>query len=100
MCGPDQKDKGTPMYRVVPADGAPDYTLSAEFVASLSLDDDEFARMCAWRETLARNLRDAAGCALAWRLHRDFAASWEHGDCDAWCPNLEGVAAPGWGGAA
>lgn len=46
--------------------------------------------------TLARNLRDAAGCVLAWRLHRDFARSWEHGDCEAWCPNLDGERAPGW----
>jgi len=45
---------------------------------------------------LARNLRDAAGCALAWRLRRDFGNSWERGDCDAWCPNLEGKPAPGW----
>jgi hypothetical protein len=49
-----------------------------------------------WRETLAANLATAAGCALAWRLRRDFGSSWEHGDCDAWCPNLDGVAAPGW----
>lgn len=50
----------------------------------------------AWRETLARNLRDAAGCALAWRLRRDFGDSWERGDCAAWCPNLDGKPAPGW----
>lgn len=50
----------------------------------------------AWRETLARNLRDAAGAALAWRLHRDFELSWRHGDCEAWCPNLDGERAPGW----
>ena len=45
---------------------------------------------------LARNLRDAAGCALAWRLHRDFELSWRAGDCEAWCPNLDGEPAPGW----
>jgi hypothetical protein len=50
----------------------------------------------AWRETIARNLRDAAGCALAWRLRRDFEWNWKHGDCEAWCPNLDGVRAPGW----
>ena len=54
------------------------------------------AALLAWRETLARNLRDAAGCALAWRLRRDFGNSWERGDCDAWCPNLDGAPAPGW----
>ena len=47
-------------------------------------------------DRLARNLRDAAGCALAWRLYRDFASSWEHSDCSAWCPNLDGEPAPGW----
>lgn len=45
---------------------------------------------------LARNLRDAAGCALAWRLHHDFKESWRIGDCEAWCPNLDGQPAPGW----
>ena len=45
---------------------------------------------------LARNLHDAAGCALAWRLHRDFEWNWKHGDCEAWCPNLDGERAPGW----
>lgn len=49
-----------------------------------------------WRETLAANLATAGGCALAWRLHRDFARSWERGDCEAWCPNLDGQPAPGW----
>jgi inactivated superfamily I helicase len=46
--------------------------------------------------TLARNLRDAAGCALAWRLHRDFEWDWQHGDCEAWCPNLDGARADEW----
>lgn len=46
--------------------------------------------------TLARNLRDAAGCALGWRHARAFEESWRIGDCEAWCPNLDGHAAPGW----
>ena len=45
---------------------------------------------------LARNLRDAAGCALAWRLRSDFERNWLRGDCRAWCPNLDGEPAPGW----
>lgn len=47
-------------------------------------------------DTLARNLRDAAGCALAWQLHRDFEWSWRYGDAEAWCQNIDGKPAPGW----
>ena len=63
---------------------------------ALVMDAAALIAATAWRETLARNLRDAAGAALAWRLHRDFEWSWRHGDADAWCPNLDGEPAPGW----
>ena len=60
---------------------------------------DFYARNTSLRAALwclARNLRDAAGCALAWRRGREFDWNWEHGDCEEWGPNLDGKPAPGW----
>ena len=72
------------------------FTNPAPIERALVMDAAALIAATAWRETLARNLRDAAGAALAWRLHRDFELSWRAGDCEAWCPNLDGERAPGW----
>lgn len=90
MCGPDQKDKGTPMYRVVPTGGRLDADRIAEMRARLRarLDAQEAAHALAEQmRTLARNLRDAAGCALA-AHHYSYQRAWR--------ANLDGRAAPGW----
>jgi hypothetical protein len=84
MCGPDQKDKGTPMYRVVP---------SCE--QSLSgMAGDPFARareahLRAQMRCLARNLRDAGALEFA-RLCGYRLAE----DPTQWMPTAG--AAPGW----
>jgi hypothetical protein len=102
MCGPDQKDKGTPMYRVVPTSGTSDADRIAELRARLrsKLDVQEAAsalRSAMW--LLARNLRDAAGLYLAAYCGEVAGIASVYADrgvtISAWRPE-QGRAWPGW----
>ena len=75
------------------------HALELELDEPVLFDASALLAATEWRETLARNLRDAAGCALAWRHATHWARElMERGAPYAWRPNLVGVAAPGWGG--
>jgi hypothetical protein len=72
-------------------------TLEREMDEPVLFDAATLLAASAWRETLARNLRDAAGCALAWRHATHWARElMERGAPYAWRPNCDGKPAPGW----